>query len=57
MNTVILAWVLVVSASTNQNSPVISPLVADLASCERMQRAVSLDSARRAQCVEVKVLK
>jgi len=57
MNTIVVAWVLVVSASTNQNSPIISLPVADLASCERMQRAVSLDSGRRTQCVEVKVLK
>ena len=57
MNTVILAWVLVVSASTNQNSPVLSPVVADLASCERMQLAVIRDSRRSAQCVEVRILK
>ena len=57
MTTIVVAWVLVVSASTNQNSPIISPLVADLASCERMQRAVSRDSPRSTQCVEVKVSK
>jgi hypothetical protein len=57
MNTIVIAWVLVVSASTNQNSPIISPLVADLASCERMQRAVEYGSGRSTQCVEVKVLK
>ena len=57
MNTVVLAWVLVVSASTNQNSPIISPPVADLASCERMQRAISTDSKRATTCVEIKVLK
>jgi len=57
MNTIVIAWVLVVSASTNQNSPIISPLVADLASCERMQRAVKYGHDRSTQCVEVKVLK
>ena len=53
MNTIVVAWVLVVSA---QNSPIISPLVADLASCERIQRAISRESSRSTQCVEVKVL-
>jgi hypothetical protein len=57
MNTIVVAWVLVVSASTNQNSPIISLPVADLASCERMQRAVIRDSSRSTQCVEVRVLK
>ena len=57
MNTIVVAWVLVVSASTHQNSPIISPLIADLASCERMQQAVKRDSPRSTQCVEVRVLK
>lgn len=57
MNTVVMAWVLVVSASTNQNSPIISTPVADLASCERMQRAISNGATRSTTCVEVKVLK
>lgn len=57
MNTVVMAWVLVVSASTNQNSPIISSPVADLVSCERMQQAINTGSKRATTCVEIKVLK
>lgn len=57
MITAVMAWVLVVSASTNQNSPIISMPVADLASCERMQRAIGNGASRSTTCVEVKVLK
>ena len=57
MNTFVMAWVLVVSATTNQNSPIISTPVADLASCERMQRAINNGSTRTSTCVEVKILK
>jgi hypothetical protein len=54
MNEFILAWVLVVSPSSSQNSPIISAPVADLSSCERM-RAAMRDSSRVTQCVEVKI--
>jgi hypothetical protein len=57
MNTIILAWVLVVGAHGDNTPPIISPLVADLASCERMQQAVRIGRDRSSQCVEIKVLK
>ena len=56
MNTVVLVWVLVVGAG-HYSAPVISPMVADLASCERMQQAVRVGNERNSQCVEIKVLK
>ena len=55
MESFILAWVLVVAPSTNQNSPIISDPVYDLASCQRMQTAVRRSSVRSTQCVEVRV--
>lgn len=61
MNTVVLVWVLVVGAAHPYSAPVISPMVADLASCERMQqamqKAVRVGGERSSQCVEIKVLK
>ena len=56
MNTVVLVWVLVVGAG-HYSDFVISPMVADLASCERMQQAVRVGNERSSQCVEIKVLK
>jgi len=57
MNTVVLAWVLVVGAYGSNSTSIISPLVADLASCERMQQALRNGRDRSSQCVEIKVLK
>jgi hypothetical protein len=57
MNTVVLVWVLVVGAHGDNTPLIISPLVADLASCERMQQAVRNGRSRSSQCVEIKVLK
>ena len=56
MNTVVLVWVLVVGSGP-YSAPVISPMVADLASCERMQQAIRGVGNRTSQCVEIKVLK
>ena len=56
MNTVVLVWVLVVGAG-HYSDFVISPMVADLASCERMQQAIRGAGNRTSQCVEIKVLK
>ena len=52
---IILAWVLVISASTGQNSPVISPPVSDLASCHAMESVVNSDSHRTTKCVEIRI--
>ena len=56
MSTVVLVWVLVIGAG-HYSAPVISPLVADLASCERMQQAIRGVGNRTSQCVEIKILK
>ena len=57
MNTVVLVWVLVIGAHGDNTPPIISPMVADLVSCERMQQALRNGRARSSQCVEIKVLK
>ena len=53
---IIYSWVLVIGAYGGGSSPIISQPVADLASCERMQKAINLGSARTSQCVEVKMV-
>lgn len=58
MHSFILVWVLVVLPSTQQNSPIISVAMADLASCERLQKTFTDDTAssrRRTICVEIKI--
>jgi hypothetical protein len=53
--TAIYVWVLVIGAYGNNTAPVISQPVVDLASCERMQKAVGLGHTRSSQCVEVAI--
>lgn len=55
MNEFILAWVLVVSPSTSQNSPIISLPVVDLESCQRLQEAMQAAAPRSTRCVQVKL--
>jgi hypothetical protein len=52
MNT-ILVWVLVINAYSIKSAPVISPSMADLESCQRMQKLVT---NRETVCVQIKVL-
>jgi hypothetical protein len=51
----VLVWVLVIAASTSQNSPMISPPVYHLASCQAMQTVVDSDSHRVSKCVEIRM--
>lgn len=54
MNT-ILVWVLVINANAygSHSMPVISPQMADLESCQRLQKSVN---NRESQCVQIKIL-
>jgi hypothetical protein len=52
--TVIYVWILVIGAYGSNSMPVISQPVADLASCERMQKALDVThTSRSSQCVQV----
>lgn len=58
MNTIITVWVLVVSPSSNQNSPIISLPMADIVSCQRVQQAMAARGSNRGTtCVEISIVK
>jgi hypothetical protein len=59
MNT-ILVWVLITVGGANGNQVVYSPPMADLESCQRLQKeaeALKPTSNIRAQCVQIRVPK
>ena len=55
----ITAWILVIAATYASvgTSPAFSPVVADLASCERLKEASTGGHSRPATCVQIRILK
>lgn len=51
----IMVWVLVIAPYDGRSNPVISQNMADLISCQRMQKFFTANSGRSTQCVEIQV--